>query len=132
MNSKKGAILIIEDEIAIAEAIGEYLENYGYQVFFARSATEAIQKTQNQTFMCIITDINLEKGTGDTVILNIKNSFGGYNYSTPIIVVSSALNMKLMAKIKDVIDWAFVKPYSLEALIEKIDEVVSKPAKIHK
>lgn len=128
----KNKVLLIEDEYEIAVELAEYLEAKGYKVLMTKNATDAINKCLNEKFDCILTDINLEKGTGDTIILNIKNSFGNPNYSTPIIVISSAINMGLMDRIKDLIDYAFVKPYSFQTLVAKMDEVMKKPAKIHK
>lgn len=126
------AILLIEDEVELAEQLAEYLDFKGYRVLQSRTSIDAINKCMNQRFDCILTDINLEKGTGDTVILNVKQSFGNPNYSTPIIVISSALNPGLLERVKNFIDWAFVKPYSIEALLNKMQEVMKKPAKIHK
>lgn len=125
-------ILLIEDHQEIAEQVGEYLEARKFHVLFSRNASDAILKCSNEKFFCILTDINLEKGTGDTVIMNIKNAYSNPNYSTPIIVLSSAINAGLMDKVKDLIDWAFVKPYILDSLYKKIEEVTSKPAKVHK
>ncbi len=132
MSYVKKTILVIEDEASIAETIGEFFTELNYQVYFATTSTEAILKSQNQAFDCILTDINLEKGTGDSVILTIKSSVSNPNYSTPIIIVSSAVSAELMGKVKDLIDWVFVKPYSIKLVAQKVEEVCSKPAKIHK
>ncbi|MCO4794800.1 MAG: response regulator [Bacteriovoracaceae bacterium] len=115
-------VLYIEDEMDLAEEVIEELTDAGIRVVHATSSTDAITKSANQKFDCIISDINLAKGTGDTVIQVIKGNIQHINYNTPVLVASSHITKELIFKIGKQISEAVVKPYDPDELIQKIKD----------
>lgn len=55
-------ILIIEDEIELANSIGQYLYEMGYRCEFAPSVEKAIKKNNSCNYDCILLDFMLPDG----------------------------------------------------------------------
>lgn len=124
ISKKKPSILCIEDIPELAEIVGEFFEEHEFRVVFARTAHEALAKTDVEKFDCILSDINLEKGTGDQVIMSVRSSDINPNKHTPVIVLSSALDEKLVKKVRKHIQGAFVKPYDIKEVFKKTMELI--------
>lgn len=77
-------ILVCDDDQAIVEAIGVYLENEGYQVFTAYNGLEAIDIIDNQTIHLIIMDIMMPKLDGIRATMKIREA-----NNIPLIMLSA-------------------------------------------
>ncbi|MBS4216157.1 MULTISPECIES: response regulator transcription factor [Neobacillus] len=77
-------ILVCDDDQAIVEAIGVYLENEGYQVFTAYNGLEAIEIIDNQTIHLIIMDIMMPKLDGIRATMKIREA-----NNIPLIMLSA-------------------------------------------
>jgi len=119
-------IAVIEDDVDLAEELIHALEHNGFRCINARTALDAKIKLRIQKFHCIVLDINLEKGTGDDVVRDIRAHSKHENYSTPVVVTSSHLDQGLVLKIRDQIQAALVKPYLIDQLLAKITAVTEK------
>ncbi len=70
-------ILIVDDEVALAETISDYLEGAGYRCKTATSASEAIQLLGGGGFDVVLTDICLSGGgdaSGLDVAAHVRNA----------------------------------------------------------
>ena len=123
MNKKKW-ILIIEDEVDLANLMGEELFAEGYDVVYTPSAKDAKFKLDNQEFFCLLLDMNLAQGSGEDIVRHLTRARGVLNYATPIIVISGTLNNSRLLEIKDRVQAAIVKPFTIESLIQKIKSLV--------
>lgn len=126
MREKKW-ILVIEDEEQLAELMGEVLQDNGYEFIHSTSAKNAKFKLDNQEFECILLDLNLSQGSGEDIVKHLLRDKTVSNFKTPIIVVSGNLVTTRVEEIKNRIQSALVKPFSMEMLIEKIKLVTKKP-----
>lgn len=120
----KPSILFIEDELDLVESVKEIFVESGFDFVYATTEAEAIIKLQMQKFDCILTDIALKKGSGEQVIEKIRNKHRNENKNTPIIVVSSNIDMPLIKKVRPLIQGAFVKPYKIKDLLEKVKTLI--------
>jgi DNA-binding response OmpR family regulator len=77
-------ILVCDDDQAIVEAIGVYLENEGYHVFTAYNGLEAIDIIDNQTIHLIIMDIMMPKLDGIRATMKIREA-----NNIPLIMLSA-------------------------------------------
>ena len=76
-------ILIVEDEVKIAETVKEYLERDGHYVRHVTTATDALNCVTAETDL-IILDLMLPDGQGEDVCERVVNL-----YNTPVIMLTS-------------------------------------------
>ena len=77
-------ILIVDDEIEIAELISTLLENEGYNTIIKSNAEDALIEINNYNFDLIILDIMLPNMSGTSLCAQIRNKV-----ECPIIFVSA-------------------------------------------
>jgi DNA-binding response OmpR family regulator len=65
-------VLVCDDDKAIVDGIGIYLENEGYQVFKVFNGIEAIEKIKDHEIHLIIMDIMMPKMDGITATMKIR------------------------------------------------------------
>lgn len=67
-------ILVVDDEPAIVQALGDYLEANGYQVSLARDGEEAWQKITNEDISLVLTDVMMPGLDGFGLCQRIKKN----------------------------------------------------------
>ncbi|UOQ49837.1 response regulator transcription factor [Gracilibacillus caseinilyticus] len=77
-------ILVCDDDQAIVDAIGIYLENEGYHIFKAYDGTEAITVVEEQEIHLIIMDIMMPKMDGIKATMKIRE-----DNNIPLIMLSA-------------------------------------------
>ena len=77
-------ILVCDDDQAIVNAIGIYLENEGYKIFKACNGLEAIEIIDNQVIHLIIMDIMMPKMDGISATAKIREE-----HKIPLIMLSA-------------------------------------------
>lgn len=117
--------LVIEDDAALSEEIATTLRKNDISVIISATANDAIVKSRNQKFSCIIVDLNLEKGKGSgvDVIDFIRQDVKSLNYKTPIIVASGAIDQLVLKHLKHKVQSFFTKPFSSVALKNTFDKL---------
>ena len=81
----KKSILIVEDEIDIAELLKLYLESEGFGISIASNGVEAEKLMDNINFDMALVDIMMPKMNGYDFIKRVRE----YNLKLPIIVLSA-------------------------------------------
>ena len=77
-------ILVCDDDKAIVDAIGIYLENEGYRIFKAFNGLEALEILDNQEIHLVIMDIMMPEMDGITATLKIRE-----DKNIPLIMLSA-------------------------------------------
>lgn len=85
-DGQKGAVLVIEDEPSVADALRIILEDNGYRVSLARTGRDGIEEACRGEFCLSITDIDLGDMTGFDVIQAVCQHKPGMHF---IIITSS-------------------------------------------
>lgn len=108
-------ILIVEDELIIAETIVEILQGQGYEkTFIAESVEEAIELIEKEKPDLVFTDIALK---GNQTGLDLGNSLFD-KYKIPFIYVTSHVSSQVIQKAKATFPNAFLsKPFKKEDLL---------------
>lgn len=115
-------ILIVEDNIEIAELLKDFLEKAGYKSVIAISGEEALSIYNSQGAKLVILDIMLPGMDGFIVCKTIREKS-----NTPVIIVSAKgekedkLNGLLLGA-----DDYIEKPYDIDILIAKIDGIFKR------
>lgn len=77
-------ILVCDDDSAIVDAIGIYLENEGYKIFKAFNGMEALEVVANHEIHLILMDIMMPKMDGIRATAKIRE-----DYKIPLIMLSA-------------------------------------------
>jgi CheY-like chemotaxis protein len=109
-------ILVIDDEEFILDTVQEALTMNGYKVEVAADGQEGIQKFDDGNFDLVITDMQMPGLDGNNVVEHIRNSDRQF---TPVIGFSGTPWLLQ----KSDFDIVFVKPFSLQDLVDAIQHL---------
>lgn len=121
--NQKLKILIIEDEQELAETIDTYLSANGYSCERAHSFATALNKTEENTFDCILLDIGLPDGNGLELLKWLKED----KKEDGVIIISAkdSLDDKI-AGLNIGADDYLSKPFHLSELNARIFSVIRR------
>lgn len=113
------SILIVEDEVLIAQDVKEILETVGYKnVFRAKNYTQAIEIFTTQNIDLVLVDINLNEDRSGVDLANYINS----QKQIPIIYITSYSDAATIGVVKKTMPAAFLlKPYSQALLLASLE-----------
>ncbi len=116
------SILVVEDEIAVRQNIVAYLRLSYQHIFEASNGYEAYDVYRNHYLDLVITDINMPKMDGLTLVEKIREE----DNNLPIIMVSAYSDReKLLRAVKlNLIDY-IIKPITRKTLTDLIEKVQS-------
>lgn len=115
-------ILIIEDDVSIAELERDYLEINGFQVDIQNSGDKGLAKAKDQKYDLIILDLMLPKVDGFEVCRQIRNE-----KNTPILMVSA--KKEDIDKIRGLglgADDYMTKPFSPSELVARVKAHITR------
>ena len=111
-------ILLLEDNLQLAESLGEYLEGVGCDVDYAHNAKMCISLVEQYLYDTLILDISMPGMTGLEACEYIRENL---NKATPIIFLTArdTLEDKLIGFKKGCDDY-LVKPFAPEELFVRL------------
>ncbi|WMM23473.1 response regulator transcription factor [Tissierella sp. MB52-C2] len=110
-------IMIIEDDISIAENLKSYIEKYNYEVFIVKEFKNIIDEFNRYKPDLILLDVNLPVYDGFFWCREIRNVS-----NLPIIFISArAGDLEQIYAMDNGADDYIVKPFSLDIVIAKIN-----------
>ena len=116
-------ILVVDDSKSIRELVTLTLQSAGYNVSVGTDGSDAIKLLDSQEINLVITDLNMPRMDGITLIQEIR---ANSKYGTiPILMLTteSQANKKEEAKLAGATGW-IVKPFAQEKLIEVVKKVL--------
>lgn len=127
MKNTGGLILIVEDHLAIAEMVGEYLESQGYEVDFARDGTDALRLTHETTYDAIILDRSLPRLDGLDVCRRLRKD---QRSATPILMLTArdTLDDKVTGLEAGADDY-LTKPFAIQELEARVRALIRRDRK---
>jgi DNA-binding response OmpR family regulator len=116
-------ILIVEDEIELANTIAEYLSGEDYRCEFASDFAQAMDKIGMFEYDCIVLDIMLPGGNG----LNILEELKKQEKQDGVIIVSAknALEDRISGLQMGADDY-LTKPFHLSELMARIYSIIRR------
>lgn len=116
-------ILLVEDEISIAEGLKFNLEKEGYTVAWVTHGHKAIDKYEKERFDLVILDIMLPGASGYEVCTAIRIK----DETTPILFLSAKYqDAEKIKALKSGADDYMTKPFNLEELILRIKRLLRR------
>src|SRR5262249_52799296 len=122
----KPRILIVDDETSILRTLADVFELSGYEAEVAASAGEAVSKIENRQYDAVLTDMRMERAEAGYEVLDAAKRA----QCPPAVAIMTAF-------VESVGDWRskgaqclIEKPMAVKALVQSIDEVLSRPRSI--
>ena len=109
-------ILLIEDDIKLAENIKEGLKKQGFRVDTAKDGEEGLYLAQNNKYDVVIVDWMLPKISGIDLIKKLRQE--GIN--TPVLILTAKGEIEDKVEGLKVADDYLTKPFDFEELIARI------------
>lgn len=104
------AILICDDEVALAEEVGQYFQLSGWLVSVANSFREATDCLMSKAqFDCLLTDWRMPETPGDSLV--------AFAIALPaikvpkVIAIMSGVNVELTSEFGDLVTFVVRKPF---------------------
>jgi two-component system, OmpR family, alkaline phosphatase synthesis response regulator PhoP len=121
------AILIVEDEEHLHEALKLNLELEGYEVSSAYDGAAALEKIKAEFFNVVILDIMLPEIDGIAVLETIRIK----NPDLPVLILSAknTSSDKILGLKKGADDY-LTKPFNLEELLLRVNNLITKSQKL--
>lgn len=116
-------ILIVEDEIRLAQLLKEAIYNSFFSIVIAKDGNEGLKKFKTFKPDIIITDIMMPFCDGLEMTQKIKE----FDENIPIIILSAHSDKEKLFKAIDLgISKYFIKPFDPEEVIEHINKIAPK------
>ena len=130
MNSPEGAsavsqtILAVDDSTSMRQMVAYVLKQAGYRVVEAEDGDEALALASRQRFDAVITDHNMPRMDGLTLVRSLRST-DGYA-STPIMLLTteSSAEMKQKGREAGATGW-MVKPFDPDRLLDMCRRILS-------
>ena len=110
-------ILVIDDELAISELIGEVLKRAGYDVDIAFSGKQGIIRFDSTVYDLVVTDMCLPDISGLEVVRHIRGSRRSF---VPILGISGTPWLLQRADC----DATLPKPFPLRAFMDSVRRLI--------
>lgn len=125
-------ILVVEDDMDIAQGVAEYLEPKGFQLDFAYTGKQALALLEENQYQIVLLDINLPFINGYGVCRHLSGDILGQHLAkVPVIMMSSRSHEK------DIIEgfqsgaWDYLKkPFAFSELLARINVGLMKAQSI--
>jgi two-component system, OmpR family, response regulator len=117
-----GAILVVEDEQAIAELVRAYLKREGFEPIWARSGEQALEELARHPVRLVVLDIGLPGIDGFEVCRRLRRRTG-----VPILVLSAREDeVDRVAGLEAGADDYVVKPFSPRELVARVKAILRR------
>jgi len=118
----KGAILVVEDEQAIADLVRAYLRRDGFDVVWARSGEQALEELPRHPVRLVVLDIGLPGIDGFEVCRRLRSRTG-----VPILILSARdEEVDRVAGLEAGADDYVTKPFSPRELVARVKAILRR------
>jgi DNA-binding response OmpR family regulator len=122
-NELKRSCLIIDDDKAIQDCLGEILTKSSFKVFNCYDGVDAGWRISNQDFSIVIVDKNLPKRNGLALIKN--EILSGRLDAKKVILISGLLESEDIIMMKELrLEHILVKPFKIADIQNKVAQII--------
>lgn len=116
-------ILIVEDEVDIANILELHLEDAGYETSWAANGEAAIRELQNGKYSLVLLDMRMPGIDGFEVLKRIRT----IGLDTAVIIMSAHGSENIVAEcMKAGAADYFTKPFDIKNLFERVEQAILK------
>lgn len=121
MELDKNKILVVDDNLELAEMIGQLLGHHGFRVSIAPDGRTALEKVLSESPGLVLLDLNLPDVSGGEVLKKIKET----NNDTAVIILTAYGGEQVAVDLMKAGAEDFIsKPFNNELLINSVKEVL--------
>lgn len=121
-------ILLIEDEIIIAESLRLFLKRNSYESIIATNGEKAIENLQNETFDGVICDINLQEKMNGIEIIQQHHKVDQHG---PVIFLTAYSNPQVMEEAEGVTPYAYIiKPFNNQQVLTTLNLAIKNQSNL--
>lgn len=118
---KHGAVLVVDDDIAVLKATTRLLDSYDYQVFSSPNVNEAIDILQANNIDVVVTDIIMPHISGMTLLQKVHDTAP----QIPVILITAFMDPdRMMEAIKLGAFDFIIKPMNIDLFIHAVEKAV--------
>lgn len=116
------AILVVEDDDPLREALCDTLQLAGYQTQSAENGKAALRLLQDQAFAMVVSDVQMDQMDGHTLLRNIKDQYP----DLPVLLMTAygSIQNAVTAMREGATDY-LVKPFAADTLVDLVTRLVS-------
>lgn len=123
-----GAVLVVDDEVALCEFLRDVLELHGFEVVLAHRADAALVRLREREFRVLLVDVLMPGGSGDELVALASRE--GLLRGAGVIAMTGGLpgdnTDSQRVFVQTGADAFLQKPFSLKSLIEVVARVVAR------
>jgi two-component system, response regulator FlrC len=118
---KQYDVLIVEDDLALCEALCDTLESEGYHVMSASNGTQALLQLSKNKFKLVVSDVQMPVMDGFELLQNIQRQYAGL----PVLLMTAygTVPKAVNAMQCGAVDY-LIKPFEAASLVAKVAEFV--------
>lgn len=117
----KHPILLVEDDLALREALAETLSLAGYSVLVAEDGTTALSVLNDTAVIAVVTDFQMAPMDGYKLLCRIRAE----QPQLPVLLMTAhgTIEHAVQAMLEGATDY-LVKPFSAQALLDKLGSII--------
>jgi DNA-binding response OmpR family regulator len=122
-------ILVVDDEIELADAIGKALRREGYAVDVVHTAADALEVTSYTEYDLITLDLTLPDGDGRDICRTIRSD---HDHQPRVLMLTARDDIEdRVAGLDDGADDYLVKPFALPELFARVRTLLRRDADVN-
>ena len=122
---KSGHVLVVDDQIELAENIAEVLQGIGFETEVAESAVAGLERIARGGITAVVTDYKLPGKTGAQLIEELRRR----GLRIPVLMMSAYTDEMTIDRARAAGAWLFLpKPVPLPTLIDVFESLARRPA----
>ncbi|MBN2799861.1 MAG: response regulator transcription factor [Deltaproteobacteria bacterium] len=121
-------LLIVEDEMALIDSVTRFFKREGYDVFSARSRSQAVELAQHHPPDAVLMDVMLNEGPEPEFDgFDVSQALRSEGYEGPLIFLTARTSEqdKLLGFEMGADDYV-TKPFSLQELLARVSAVIRR------
>ena len=116
------AVLVIDDEFGIADAVNDILSDEGYSVYVARNGAEGLKRLRENKPQLILLDLMMPIMSGPEMLAILRAD--AELSSTPVVMMSAVSEQKMA--VGSTYQAFLRKPFDLVQLLEVVEKLIGK------
>jgi len=117
-------VLLVEDDLALREALTETLRLAGHEVLTAEDGLAALEILENHAVSTVVTDYQMKPMDGYELLRRVRE----HHPQLPVLLMTAhgTIQHAVQSMVEGATDY-LVKPFSAQLLIEKLHRIIPDP-----
>ena len=120
------SVLVVDDDPAIRQYVGDILELEGHEVRFAEDGPTALREIDEERPDCVLLDVMMPGMSGHDVLAQVRQQDGGPGL--PVVMLTAAADeAQAWQAWSGGVDYFLAKPFDADQLLRFLDYLFSTP-----